>query len=50
MADRLGESKNVLTHSLEKNTTTRKKKNTKQSTNYRLKILKASKNDYDESM
>ena len=49
MADRLGGSKNVFTHSLEKNTTTRKK-NTKQSTNYRLKILKASKNSYDESM
>ena len=49
MADRLGESKNVFTHSLEKNATTRKK-NTKQSTNYRLKILKASKNGYDESM
>ena len=33
MADRLGESKNVLTHSLEKNTTTRKKKH---QTKYKL--------------
>ena len=33
MADRLGESKNVLTRSLEKNTTTRKKKH---QTKYKL--------------